>query len=347
MVKVSFIVPVYNVEKYIAQCVESLCNQAEKSVEIILVDDGSTDESLKICREYEKRDGRIKVIHQANQGANIARNKGLMEATGKWVCFVDGDDWVENNICTGLKKYLEQSYDIIFYSYNKVYKGKKKRVESTKDIIEFEERDFFELQIATFNRLGPYKYNVKELDTVSVWNKMYRREFLMEHNLLFVPEMPKLQDLTFNLKVYDYAKCGVYLNIATYNYRINEESVSNRYQPDIARKFEVIHGYLNTFVEKHEKEIYKQLFYERVATHLRTCIVLCYCNCKNKKGYMERKRDFFHLLKQEPYATAMKEVDVKHFLVKESILSWAIKHKCFGMCEMLYKANFFMEKIKS
>lgn len=127
MVKVSFIIPVYNVEKYVAQCIESLCEQKEKNIEIILIDDGSTDSSLKICKEYKERDDRIKVIYQVNQGACVARNKGLVEAKGDWICFVDGDDWVEKNICSDISPYMDQDYDIIFFSYNKIYGNRKKK----------------------------------------------------------------------------------------------------------------------------------------------------------------------------------------------------------------------------
>lgn len=345
MIKVSFIVPVYNVEKYIAQCIESLREQKEKEIEIILVDDGSKDDSLIICKAYQKKDDRIKVIHQENQGACVARNKGLLEAKGTWICFVDGDDWVENNICSNINLPMIQNYDIIFYSYNKIYGNKRKRSPSYNKIIEFEKKDFYELQIATLNRLGPYKYNAKILDTVSIWNKMYRRDFLLKNNLFFIPQMPKLQDLTFNLKVYDYAQNGIYVNIAAYNYRINLRSVSNCYQPDITQKFEIIHKFLESFISQKKAKVYQVLFNERVTTHLRTCLVLYYCNSQNKDKYRKRKKEFLKLLKQEPYATAIEKTDLTHYTLKEHILSWAIKYRIFWLCELLCKCNSLIQKL--
>ncbi len=97
MPKVSVIVPVYNTEKYLAECIESISNQTFKDLELILVDDGSTDNSGTICDEYAKKDNRIKVFHQENGGVCHARNKGLDNATGKYICFVDSDDYLEHN----------------------------------------------------------------------------------------------------------------------------------------------------------------------------------------------------------------------------------------------------------
>lgn len=92
--KVTVIVPVYNVSSFLSKCIESICEQEYPFLEIILVDDGSTDESGKICDSYAEKDARIKVIHKQNQGVSSARNTGLDVATGRWICFVDGDDYI-------------------------------------------------------------------------------------------------------------------------------------------------------------------------------------------------------------------------------------------------------------
>lgn len=92
--KVTVIVPVYNVSSFLSKCIESICGQEYPFLEIILVDDGSTDESGKICDSYAEKDTRIKVIHKQNQGVSLARNTGLDVATGQWICFVDGDDYI-------------------------------------------------------------------------------------------------------------------------------------------------------------------------------------------------------------------------------------------------------------
>jgi len=113
-IKISVIVPVYKVEAYMEKCVDSILNQSYKNLEIILVDDGSPDNCPKICDEYATRDGRIKVIHQKNGGVAAARNAGLATATGDYIAFVDGDDWLEPNIYEALLKVcVEQNADYV------------------------------------------------------------------------------------------------------------------------------------------------------------------------------------------------------------------------------------------
>ena len=119
---ISVIVPVYNVERYLRQCIESITNQSYKNLQIILIDDGSKDNSGKICDEYAEKDKRVEVIHKENTGVSAARNTGLDNAKGEWITFVDADDWVEKNFCEILiKKATENESDCIACGYNKVY----------------------------------------------------------------------------------------------------------------------------------------------------------------------------------------------------------------------------------
>lgn len=99
MPKVSVIVPVYNVEPYLRQCLDSIVSQTLKDIEIILIDDGSTDGSGEICDEYKREDHRIRVIHKVNEGLSAARNDGIDASTAPYIMFVDGDDWVEPEFC--------------------------------------------------------------------------------------------------------------------------------------------------------------------------------------------------------------------------------------------------------
>ena len=104
--KISVIVPIYNVEKYLEKCINSIVFQTYKNIEILLIDDGSTDKSSYICEEWKKRDSRINVVHKANGGLSDARNCGLNIASGEYVCFIDSDDYIEND-------YIEKLYKIL------------------------------------------------------------------------------------------------------------------------------------------------------------------------------------------------------------------------------------------
>ena len=111
---ISVIIPIYKVEKYLRECIDSIINQSFKNLEIILVDDGSPDNCGKICDEYAKKDNRLKVIHKENGGLSSARNAGLDIATGEYISFVDSDDYVSNKFIENLSFYLKNKYFCIY-----------------------------------------------------------------------------------------------------------------------------------------------------------------------------------------------------------------------------------------
>lgn len=135
--KISVIVPVYNVEKYIDKCLNSIVNQTNKNLEIILIDDGSTDRSGDICEQYAMCDSRIKVIHQKNQGLSSARNRGLDIASGEYIGFVDSDDWISIDMYQILlTTALKYNADIVECGYEKVYENKEYIIDSNIEITE-------------------------------------------------------------------------------------------------------------------------------------------------------------------------------------------------------------------
>lgn len=346
LVKVSFVVAIYNVEKYLGKCIESLIHQEMKEVEIILVNDGSKDGCLKICNDYAARDERIRVIDQENQGANAARNNGLQAARGEWVYFVDGDDYVDSRGCLSLLEYMKQDYDVILFT-NAVCSGEKVRqTKHSGQCIFFGREDFVELQLSALNRLGKYKYEMNVVEPACIWNKIYRRTFLTDNGLKFVPGFPKLQDLSFNLLVYDKAKKGIYVPVVGYYYRMNQESVTHKYQANIIEKFEVINRWFADFVESRSDARFRRAYAERVATHIRTCIVLCLCNSGNPESYRARRKKFMQLRMSEPYRNSADCVSVFDYKgYKERILALAVKWKCFWLCEVLCRLNDIRQKL--
>ena len=124
---ISVIIPVYNVEPYFRQCLNSVVGQTYEKLEILIIDDGSTDECGKICDEYAERDGRIKVFHTENRGLSAARNLGIDEAGGEYINFIDSDDWFElNAIETAVNAAIDSKADIVCFRYVKEYKNTRK-----------------------------------------------------------------------------------------------------------------------------------------------------------------------------------------------------------------------------
>lgn len=173
--KISVLVAIYNIEKFIGQCVESIINQDYKNLEIILVDDNSTDNSGKICDEYAKQDKRVKVIHhKENTRLPGVRNDGMKAATGKYIIFVDGDDWLAKDHVSYLYKVITKEPDLDFGINLVNY--------TTRDTKEVPEKEikFWTPEKTTAELLWPHI-------SIGAWNKIYRRSFLEKNKLTFKP----------------------------------------------------------------------------------------------------------------------------------------------------------------
>lgn len=209
---VSIIVPVYGVEKYISECIESLINQSYKNIEIILVDDQSPDKCPEICDRYAKLDKRIKVIHKKNGGAGSARNTGLLNYTGQYVCFVDGDDYVDKDYIKILYENISiNNADIAVVDYRYLYKNKI-------------EKNNLEIPDEKINNVEYLKRFLVCWNTGMMTNKMFRRDVLK--NLFFV-EGRKIDDEFFTYQVVMRSKYIVQRKDILYTYRMRASSVMN------------------------------------------------------------------------------------------------------------------------
>lgn len=183
MVKVSIIVPVYNVEKYLSKCLESLINQTLKDIEIVCVNDGSTDNSLSILKEYANKDSRIKVIDKQNKGVSVARNLGIEVATGEYLMFVDSDDYLIENACEKALNTIEHNNsDICIFGHYDLVDGKLVKSSVNKDIIKAQKQN-----------------NQTYTDfSINIWDKIYNREFLIRNSINFIPNLKTSEDVIFN-----------------------------------------------------------------------------------------------------------------------------------------------------
>lgn len=175
---VSIIIPIYKVEKYLKQCIESVLNQKYSNFELILVDDGSPDGCGEICDEYGKKDSRIIVIHKENSGVSSARNAGLDIAKGKYIAFVDSDDYVSELYIYNMVQEIEKEPDIalVICSYYKIYlndDGNKETIEKSGSVKE--KRTYYSGKYIIENRFGNLR-----IPFILAWNKLYRRELFEE-----------------------------------------------------------------------------------------------------------------------------------------------------------------------
>ena len=208
---ISVIVPIYNVEKYLPECIESILNQSYRYLEVILIDDGSTDQSGIICDKYSEQDSRVKVIHQKNGGAANAKNAGLMAATGTYLAFVDGDDYLETDAFSYMVRLLEERYaDVVQACFRKVYRNRhSNNVCATEKILEFSPENYIR------------KYTT-DWTCGLLWDKLYKRKL---YENIFFEEGHKIDDEFFTYQGIMRAKKIVYCPTVVYNYRQRKSSV--------------------------------------------------------------------------------------------------------------------------
>lgn len=232
---ISVIVPVYNVERYLRKCLDSIVNQTYPHLEIILVNDGSTDSSGEICEEYAARDPRIKLLHKENGGLSSARNYGLPHITGKYLAYVDSDDWLALDLYERcVEKFRSNKYiDAVFFEFENVYKDKPN------------DRYNINLEELMYSKSEPYLYALQRYCwamylNASVWNKVYKANLIQD--LRFV-EGKKYEDVLYTLMALTRIKGHSLLaskgNYTGYFYnRMNENSITYQIQPNISDLFD-------------------------------------------------------------------------------------------------------------
>ena len=238
--KVSVIVPIYNVEKYLDECMESLLNQTLKDIEIIMVDDESPDRCPQMCDEYARKDSRVKVIHKKNGGLGFARNSGLEVATGEYVIFIDSDDFVSHDM-------LEKLYTTAkAYQADEVRSG----VVFYRNGVETIRRDVDRLTVFqgekevrrfVLDLCGPKPEDKRDCKyMMSVCLALHSRRVIEEHHVRFTSERETLsEDLIFDLDLFPHMQCIVYMPDCFYRYRANPSSLTHQFSMEKYRKYAV------------------------------------------------------------------------------------------------------------
>ena len=259
----SVIVAVYNVEKYLERCVRSLMAQTYENLEILLVDDGSTDSCPALCDQFQAQDQRIRVIHKENGGLSDARNAGIAQAKGTYIAFVDGDDWVDETMYESMIAALEkEGADLCACRYKQVFRDRTVDGSTGKCTV-WEGQGMLE---AFLLELDEYPFQN------AAWNKVYKRELMGE---LRFPKGKLYEDIVYTTKLLARIKRGVYLDTAYYNYvQDREGSIMNR----VSRK-EIFTDQIPAYEEKEKflrsigrddlADVHLYFFYKRLLIYYR------------------------------------------------------------------------------
>lgn len=275
MIKVSVIVAVYNNEKYLKKCIESIQKQTLTELEIILVNDGSDDKSPNICKEFAENDSRIKVINKQNEGVSKARNEGIKIATGKYIGFVDSDDWIECNMYKNMyEKLIQYDADICMGGYCKEVKGKtidyKIPIEATCIL----KRDVGESVLQKL--VGEKNIGEKSLESHrSTCTNLYRLNLIKEENIKFDEQLPIGEDFLFNIMIMKFSEKIIIDNNIYYHYMYRDNSAMNKYRERFYNEHKELIAKIHDTLDISNKHEYRSVYNNM-------CLNYCIYNIENE-----------------------------------------------------------------
>lgn len=326
--KVSVIVPVYNAEKYLARCIESIISQSYNNLEIILVNDGSTDNSLLLCEGYSKKDSRIKLITQENKGAGLARNKGLQNATGKYALFVDSDDYLHNTAiekCVYVKSQTNADL-VMFGRFNQTAQGEITPKEVPNDKVYFKGEELDDILAGLFT----YQSGIG----ISCWGKMFNLDIINSNQIRFYSERQLLsEDAFFILQLFAHLGSVAIISESLYYYCQNENSLSRKYKKG---RLHLCNAFLEKAVNLCKEQGYSKAVLQNVkARYLMYVISGLKRVVKSQMTKTEKAEELKHAFYDNTlHATATK--DVLKLLSPASRLFWRLYNlKLYGLCHIL------------
>ncbi len=318
--KVSIVVPIYNMERYLKRCLESLLSQSLRDIEIIAVNDGSTDASEQILREFANRDDRLIVINKPNGGVSSARNEGIDAAGGEFIGFVDPDDWVDSDMYKAMyEKAVEECSDIVMCGYIREFNthSKEKRFNLPEISCYRDEEVATHIVRRLVGPLNEELANPELLDAWgTVWSKIYRAKLIEEQAIRFI-DLDKVgtnEDSLFNIHACYYAKTFVFLNRPYYHYwRENAASVTSGYKPDLQKQWSTLWAMIESFldVKKMHRDFYLALDNRKCLNTLG--LGLNMISPGNKASLPEKVKKINAMLQDYHIQRSFRQLEMAHF----------------------------------
>lgn len=322
---ISVIVPIYNVEKYLEICINSIREQTKKNIEIILVDDESPDNCPKICDDFAKIDNRIKVIHKKNGGLGLARNSGLEIAEGKYVCFIDSDDYIEKEMLEKLYEKIENdNCDTVLSGFIKDIEGSfilNKHIFGGQIL---EGRSIQNTLIPSI--IGADKFGQNKCFSGATCG-LYSLDIIKKRGIKFPSEREYIsEDIIFNLIYYRYAEKVSIIEDCYYYYRLNDLSLTKQYKKERFSKNIILYNKLTEICK--ESNIYNiclDRLYNSLITNARICIIQEVNNIKIN-GYKKCKKNIEMICENKELKMLLLNYDYSSLPLKQKIICRYIKN---------------------
>lgn len=269
--KISLIVPVYNVEKYLSHCLDSLIGQTMHDIEIICVNDGSSDSSLDILREYALRDSRIFVFNQPNGGVSVARNNALRYVRGEYYMFVDSDDWLDFETCEVTYNYAKQNdADCLMFSYSKEF-GSHSIVNHIfdKELLVWEKDEVLQnFHRRLYGPIGKELAKPQDMDLlVTPCMQLFKSAKFANIEFVDIREVGTFEDGLYQMVVYNDCDRFVYIDKPYYHYlRINDNSLTTKYNPNLFSRWQNLYNYMSDYIKDYNLgEVYYKALQNRIS----------------------------------------------------------------------------------
>lgn len=346
--KVSIIIPCYNVEKYVNTCIESAVNQTYQDIEIICVNDGSSDGTLSILNIWAEKDKRVKIIDQINSGVSTARNRAVSSAEGEYIAFVDGDDRIdETAIEKAVDKILKFKCDLVFWSYRKWYGeetvenqvfGETEKLIGGCEYIDFY-RQFFGLT-------GEKTKSPELADSLcTVWGKLYKRELINDVRFKDLKKIGTFEDGLFNIECLIKGKSAYYIPECLYYYRKdNDVSITSKYKQNLFENWQELYNIIENFIDKNNLD---NSFGEALSNRVAMSIIGLGLNeVLNPLGAKQQIKNLKKIIKSEGYHTACSNLTLMYFPLHWKIFfALAKREYVIGLFLLLRIINFLRGKI--
>lgn len=313
----SIIIPVYNVEKYLCECLDSVVNQTYKNLEIIIINDGSTDRSFEIICKYMESDSRISVITQENQGVSSVRNTGVIYSKGEYIMFLDSDDWIDKETCkVAIENALNYDADVIMWPYIREFpnNSKPKKYFDEKILIFNSEQVKYKLHRRLVGLIGKELAKPEDGDAIAtVCVKLYRSEPIKKFSIQFIDNkiIETSEDLLFNVFLFSHIKKVVYIDTIFYHYRkSNKTSITSKYKSDLYNQCQKLYDIIFDYINENRLEItYKQALQNRIAL---STIGLGLNVLKMDASFIKKIKEIRKIISSERYKQSYKQLETKY-----------------------------------
>ena len=343
---ISIIVPVYNTENYLEKCLYSLVNQTYKNIEIIIIDDGSPDNSMNIIQKFVLADNRVKVISQKNQGLSGARNTGMNNANGDYIMFIDSDDWIEIDTCEKAINASEKyNADVVFWPYIKEFSDlQKDNYLFDKTEIIWSEKNINQLSRRMVGLVGDELTNPQSIDNlVTAWGKLYKKSVIGDVRFTDT-KIIGTEDALFNIEVFLEINSAVYIPDLLSHYRKdNESSLTHNYKRKLVSRWKEMYSRIKFLLDRNDMS---REYYDALKNRICFGLIGLGINLveDKKMSFKEKKKEIYNILSMKHYQIALKDLDFSYLPIQWKVFFILAKNNNALLLLWLLKIMDYLRK---